>query len=173
MSSGSSKWAKTYGGHWRDIGLAIDANASGEIYLTGLFNGTSTFSNFTLTSYPGSFWADFFVCKIIPPPVATPLLHPAADKNDIREISAELQKNSLESHWLNDVKIYPNPFHEKFIINTSQEISIKIYDLKGRMVVNKENVFGIYSDGENLQAGIYIVEISDGISRELFRICKE
>ena len=49
-SSGSWQWAVTIGGQFSDYGRGIAVDSSGDIYVTGAFNGTVNFGNTVLTS---------------------------------------------------------------------------------------------------------------------------
>lgn len=64
-ATGNFMWAKTMGGLSADLAYAIDLDATGNIFVTGYFQGTSDFdpgsSTYTLTSAGG---VDFFVVKI-------------------------------------------------------------------------------------------------------------
>jgi len=61
-SNGGYLWVKTFGGTSADRGLDIALDNSGNIYVTGYFNGTATFDNITLTSLNNS--QDIFVVKL-------------------------------------------------------------------------------------------------------------
>ena len=63
---GAVQWMRLYGGTQRDLGSAVAVDPNGNIYTTGLFNGTAFFDGFTLTGYPNQPWADFYVNKISP-----------------------------------------------------------------------------------------------------------
>ena len=171
-STGSEKWATTYGGHWRDVGLALTVNSQGNIYLTGLFNGTAQFGPVTMVSYPNSYWADFFVAKISPPPGLSPT-DEGVTMNEPQHFSPVLNTGSTFSeNSLDNISAYPNPFSDKFIINSAAMISIQIYDLEGRIVEHKEYINGELILGNEMQQGIYYVVLTDGISRRTMKLVK-
>ena len=60
-SSGNWLWAKKAGGKYWDEGLGIAVDASGNIYITGYFDGTTTFGSTTLKSNGGT---DIFIAKL-------------------------------------------------------------------------------------------------------------
>lgn len=60
-ANGNILWAKKAGDSEDDLGLAIAADASGNIYITGIFKGTTTFGGTTLKS---SGKTDVFIAKI-------------------------------------------------------------------------------------------------------------
>jgi hypothetical protein len=60
---GNPIWAKAFGGIDGDIGLGVDTDLAGNIYVTGLITGTAQFEDETLTSAGG--W-DIFILKLDP-----------------------------------------------------------------------------------------------------------
>jgi hypothetical protein len=67
----------------------------------------------------------------------------------------------------NDVLFYPNPA-TKILYLTSPDLNVEIYDLKGRLLLNKENQNEIDLTGIN--TGLYVIRIrknNDVISRKL------
>lgn len=173
---GDAKWVKTYGGSRRDIGLAITTNLQGNIYVTGLFNGNAVFGSTTLTGYPNQYWADLFVMKIVPP-VSTPFQAPTSasdaqfiqNESNFREENADMKN---EGSPLDQMKIYPNPFSGNFILKVNKEVSFKIYDMLGNLILRKENVTGEITEGENLSSGNYFLEITDGVTRRTVPLIK-
>jgi hypothetical protein len=71
---------------------------------------------------------------------------------------------------LENLDIYPNPSQGKFTIelstNSSSNIQLSIYDLRGRSLVNKHyDVFGKFQqelDVSHLASGIYLLKLTDG-----------
>ena len=62
-SSGNMQWVQSAGGPSIDIGQSIAVDGSGNVYVTGYYNGTATFGATTITS-AGSY--DIFVAKYDP-----------------------------------------------------------------------------------------------------------
>lgn len=93
---------------------------------------------------------------------------------------SEIKENTvlIDSIDLFKINIYPNPFKENFNIiveSPSQEsIVLKIYDSNGKMsmdrLVLQRNQ--VTSFGNNLPAGIYKVEVSQGTKMKMFQIFK-
>lgn len=61
-TEGILQWARSAGGANNDFGQSIAVDANGNVYITGYFQGTSTFGTTTLTSTPLPF-DDVFVAK--------------------------------------------------------------------------------------------------------------
>ncbi len=61
-TAGVLQWVSRAGGILADIANGIDVDASGNVYVTGEFRGTSTFGSTTLTSLNGS--TDVFTAKL-------------------------------------------------------------------------------------------------------------
>ena len=59
-SSGNMQWVQSAGGPSIDIGQSIAVDGSGNVYVTGYYNGTATFGATTITSAGSS---DIFVAK--------------------------------------------------------------------------------------------------------------
>ncbi|MFA6978575.1 MAG: PQQ-binding-like beta-propeller repeat protein [Ignavibacteriaceae bacterium] len=59
-NAGNCLWIKQAGGTLRDNGLGISTDATGNCYVTGFFNGTTTFDTTTITSYGSN---DIFIAK--------------------------------------------------------------------------------------------------------------
>lgn len=74
--------------------------------------------------------------------------------------------------------VYPNPNTGNFNIQssklTSDKIQIQVYDMRGRIIYNKECI-GSSSFNENIQlknaeAGVYLLSVSDGLNKDVKRI---
>lgn len=86
-----------------------------------------------------------------------------------------------EEFEINEFVIYPNPskgiFNIQFNSNSSNEISLNVYDMRGRNV--HQDVFqnkGLINEVvnlENLQSGVYLVEVQDGTKKVTKKIVKE
>jgi len=83
------------------------------------------------------------------------------------EIVAQL---SVEDFLLSNLSIYPNPNRGDFTIefrpNTSNDITIDLYDIRGRKVFSNDyQLAGDFNENislNNTMAGLYILNISDG-----------
>lgn len=85
---------------------------------------------------------------------------------------------STENFGLKDFKLYPNPntgnFNVEFNSETSNDINIAIYDISGRQIFNKvyPNTGGFLQNLQlnNVQSGVYLVNINDGDKKEIRKI---
>lgn len=147
-------WAKQAGGASWDYGYGIDADASGNSYVTGYFLGTATFGNTSLISDGGY---DIFVAKI--------------------GESVQIDDNIAPEANLVLLGNYPNPFslqtEIKYEIKESAPVRIDIYNLKGQLVstlVNEAKTAGLHGvvwnglDKNNRQvvSGIYYYTMTSG-----------
>jgi len=88
-----------------------------------------------------------------------------------QECDLTISDNLIPLHFILH-KPFPNPFNPKtsisFIIPQSDIVSIKIYDISGKLIttlINKQLPVGYHSidwDGSNQSSGIYIVKIESG-----------
>jgi len=85
---------------------------------------------------------------------------------------------STTNFGLKDFKLYPNPntgnFSIEFDSATSTDINIAVYDIRGRQIFDKnyQNT-GRFSQNlqlNNVQAGVYLVNINDGDKKETRKI---
>ena len=94
-------------------------------------------------------------------PIGPPLKLPVADTTEGYKLvikgdgSASIFENNLSA-----VNIYPNPFEDFIIIESSLQISeLRMYDMQGRLVSQqKENVISTIG----LNSGLYTLVIIDG-----------
>lgn len=54
---------------------------------------------------------------------------------------------------------YPNPFQSTFVLYMNERFDLSIYDQAGRLVSRDENLQGRYENGDQLQPGIYFLEL--------------
>jgi hypothetical protein len=76
-----------------------------------------------------------------------------------------------------DVKIYPNPFTTDFnlVVNSigREKLMIKISDVQGRVIKKMElNPFETIKFGNDLKAGVYMVEVKEGDLVKTMRVVK-
>lgn len=98
------------------------------------------------------------------------LIHYESEHGD--SYKSELTGNEVK--FVAGCKIYPNPFTESLIVETSgnRELNFTVTDLSGR-VLFKKNVFGSYNwdgrqqNGKHLSAGFYLVRLTDKVSGDL------
>ena len=82
------------------------------------------------------------------------------------------------SNTLSDFVVYPNPnngtFNVKLNTSSTNGISMTVYDVSGRRVFDKRYVssstFNETVNLNNVQAGMYILEVSDGVKKQSKKI---
>lgn len=63
---------------------------------------------------------------------------------------------------LENIKLYPNPFNEFYIIESIFPIKLEVYDINGRIIIKKNLEAGQNKiNGTNLSKGYYIFKIKD------------
>lgn len=83
--------------------------------------------------------------------------------------------NGVDENYLNGISFYPNPTHGEvtFVQDGNQTITYRITDLSGKAVSTTTSAQSKISIQLNdIQAGIYLVEISSAHSKVIKRICK-
>jgi hypothetical protein len=141
--AGNVLWANSAGGIGGVMGTSIATDAGGNVLVTGDFSSSITFGTTVLTS-AGS--GDVFIAKL----------------DNITGIAEE-------NYSVEIVNIFPNPFSGSttisFSLLQSQNISIKIFDVNGRLVAAVADK--MFEAGENeivwnageVNAGIYFLRM--------------
>ena len=97
------------------------------------------------------------------------------------ELCETKQTASTNDFSLQQMAIYPNPFKSNFTIsfipNTSENILITLYDLRGRTInkkkfINPNSIFREEFDYKNLATGVYILNVQQGRSGVTRKIIK-
>lgn len=70
------------------------------------------------------------------------------------------------------IRIFPNPFDNEFVLSSNDRISYFIYDCLGRKLEVAQNVNGQLSIGNSLAPGIYLLEVYSGKNRNVYSIVK-
>jgi len=137
-TSGFMVWAKQLGGTSSDVGRSIILDASGNIYITGYFNGIADFDPgvgiYNLTSAGGY---DSFVLKM-------------------NQSTVGISENSFG----NTLQIYPNPTNGTFVIEIEETTTVAIFDTMGRRIFEKQlNIGKNTIDLREQITGIYFTKI--------------
>lgn len=97
------------------------------------------------------------------------------------EVCAVTANLAVASNQLADFAIYPNPskgtFNIQFDNANSSEITVKVYDMRGRTIVeNKYSNQAMFNENiqmNNAQSGVYLVSVTDGTNKIVKRIVIE
>ena len=88
--------------------------------------------------------------------------------------------NEEDEENLTLLQLYPNPSRNYFTLNIvttnySDRVSVRIIDLSGRVVENRNGLSGnqIFRFGQNLRSGMYIAEIRQGKNMKAIKILKQ
>jgi hypothetical protein len=149
--SGDVTWAEKIGGASNDIGYGITYSSYGNLYLTGVFQGTAIFGGNEFTSKGGT---DIFVLKLIGATVG-------------------VETSSLSN---DQIKLYPNPFKDQITISLGikEYCALSITDALGKIVFQlKDYNAGEILDLEMLKQGVYCLTITSDNSSLVKRIVRE
>lgn len=81
---------------------------------------------------------------------------------------------STESNDLLKLSIYPNPASDKFMVETSENVTVEISDENGKLIKSLENVTNTkWVDISDLKSGVYLVNVTNGTSSQAIRIVKD
>lgn len=142
--SGTILLAKTAGGADTDRFDGITVNSSGNIFVSGLMRGTSTFDTLQHTE------SNAF------------LFYPVLAKYNIINLANP-------AFTENDILVYPNPAQDYFSIQNCLASSGEIFSLLGQKVAQFK-VLETPISIRDLNQGIYVVKLDNGMS---FRLVKE
>ncbi len=109
----------------------------------------------------------------------------AQDTGTLNNWSVELcQTNataSVDDFIFKEFVVYPNPFNDSFTIslsaNTSDDVIVTLYDISGRVIINKKftNPNTTFKEEFNLNGlatGVYILNVRQGIAKASKKIVK-
>ncbi len=85
---------------------------------------------------------------------------------------------SISENQFNDFSIFPNPNNGEFTVklnsDSGEAINVTVFDMRGRSIFqrnyNSTNVFEEVIQLDNVESGIYLVNISDGINQSTKKI---
>ena len=156
-TSGSFVWAKAMGGMATDVGNSIAFDAFGNAHVAGYFNShTITFGSTTLINADTTGTIpDIFIAKL--------------------DTALVTGNNEIEN-FSNSILLFANPISYSttisFSLSQSQKISLKIFDVNGRLVATvADKIFTAGANHcewnvENINAGFYFLKIeSDELNK--------
>lgn len=146
-SQGSFLWAIKGGGKEYDGGHGVTLGEEGTFYVTGNFQDTATFNDFTLVSTNNT---NAFVLKI-------------------NENTLNIEKTEKTSF-----KVFPNPAESVVYIQSETAFSVvDLKDLNGKLIYT-QNVQDKQAsiDISKLSAGVYVVEVSSETAKHIERVVK-
>ena len=157
-SAGNFKWAFNEGGGAgtnEGNSIAIDANSN--IYLTGIFLGTTNFEPWSVDNITSNGSFDIFIQKIVESPTISGVEGNALDKK----------------MW----RIYPNPGNGDFVVGLDKvyaNASIEIRDITGRLVYTEKSEYkSTLAISLDAPAGMYIATIITRDIAQTMKIMKE
>lgn len=93
------------------------------------------------------------------------------------DVPAQMQGKQIQEGPLNSITVYPNPSPNGFTLNVRSEaigdIVVMVYDGVGQLMDQfKGPANGQYKFGERYRAGVYLVEVRQGITRTVVKVVK-
>ena len=78
----------------------------------------------------------------------------------------------VDDHQALPIAVYPNPAHDKVLIETEDIICVRLFDLQGQCLIEKEERNGspLEISTSNLSTGIYIIEVLTKTGRALRKL---
>lgn len=71
----------------------------------------------------------------------------------------------------NEISIYPNPFEKEFSINIDQESNLEIFDIKGSLIFQKNNISKKQTIQVNsLEKGVYLLQLNTGNDKTMRKL---
>ncbi len=74
---------------------------------------------------------------------------------------------------LDGIKIYPNPFKDELKISCIKKIEIKIVDVAGKLVLQKEIDKDSIINTQTFAKGIYLLYVNDGVGSKSIKVIKD
>jgi hypothetical protein len=88
----------------------------------------------------------------------------------IDNISINATSLSTNQNTLTELNLYPNPTNGRLYLSTNTDKNIKIYDMIGNKVIDKDVTN--FLDTSNLSTGVYLCEITEGEDKLTKKIVK-
>ncbi len=143
-ASGSAEWVQQSGSSSSTLtSTAMHRDADGNIFITGVFEQSTTIGTDSLLVVPG-YISGYYIAKLG------------------NGINTGIQNTGVSS---SPVTIYPNPVTDKLhITNAFNHSSVSVYDLTGSRIYQTEEPGTEYIDVKYFPSGIYFLQIATGSS---------
>ena len=138
-ANGNLKWARSLGGPSYDQGESIITDISGNVYVTGYYQGTVDFD----------------------PSAATSLLTSNGNEDVFIQKFNQSTVGQEERILFNPVSVFPNPNTGIFKINGSENgiLTVKVFNLQGKLLKSFENNIDNEFNLSDFRQGMYLIYI--------------
>ena len=147
-------------------GIQVEGNKNNGSLMTGLF-----ISDDKVNSKENVTWNVSGICAPAPSPNGIQICPADFSREIAPEVTAVLRGEF-------EVIVYPNPTSNEFKLQIStsfsEQTNLIITDLIGKVVLKKENlnVAEVVTVGRNLQAGVYLIAVTQGNQKQVIRVEK-
>ena len=77
------------------------------------------------------------------------------------------------SYGLENIKSYPNPFNDFYIIESIASLKLEVYDVNGKIILKKQLAVGKNKiNGAKLPKGLYLIKVKDKNKNKTFKFLK-
>lgn len=80
---------------------------------------------------------------------------------------------SIDDYQLSAIKVFPNPVSNFLQIKNTQDVTVKVFSINGRLLQIEKFNNEINMNVADLKTGIYFIEISNLTSRKRLKIIKD
>ncbi|WP_130736035.1 T9SS type A sorting domain-containing protein [Flavobacterium sp. J27] len=80
---------------------------------------------------------------------------------------------SNKTYSLQNFTVYPNPTQGQFNITTNEELTVVIYDMVGKIILNQKSIKGTHHfDISNFSNGLYLITLTKNKEKQTYKLLK-
>lgn len=80
------------------------------------------------------------------------------------DLSKKINENSV---------VYPNPFNNQIMIQTHESLNVKVFDIRGNIIIKQHILPGEFITTDCVGSGIYFMEITGNSGTEYYKLLKQ
>lgn len=86
---------------------------------------------------------------------------------------SKIIKLDIDKTILENFVVYPNPFNNKIMINTHEPLNVKVYDIRGNIIIRQHILPGEEITTDYIHSGIYFIEIIVNSGTAYYKLLKQ